>query len=1183
MAENWTPEQVKAINEKGKNVIVSAAAGSGKTSVLSERVCRFVADGGDIERLLIVTFTNAASKEMRSRIRKKLSDLFRRETDPAKKVRLRRQFVKSGNARISTIDSFFGDLVRENFRAAEVSPNFGMIDETEKASVERDAMDAVMRRAFDTMTDGFRSLIALVGGDAKNANIPNAVRYTYGRLQTVPFRTEWLETKKKLYSDPGFYISYCCLYVGNFVREVLPVLEAIRDGGLIVTPANSSSLDSDIDTLRRIRLACDKNDWDGARKFNSYGTVKRASKKDDYSTVTEYMAIRKKVIAFFGGSSDKSVSLTDHSAASIAKELEVMREPVSCLFDIVEDYANEMLRICAEKNRYTFDMVTEKALRLLIKNLDHETGAFEPTDLALSIAKDFDGVMIDEYQDTSPIQDACFSALALGNMFVVGDLKQAIYGFRGASTDGFANKRERFFRIDLNSNFRSRKGILDFANYIFSMLFSPEVGGVGYDGGEWLNHGEKSIPEEERDVPDVEIDILGQEYKAAMENAGVRPSEMSLIHVAKRIEKLVSDGDGSGRKYKYSDIAVLLSKNSGCEDAARIFGGFGIPAFFERGVNLFESKNVNAVVRLLRALNDPYSDVDLYACMVCGIFDVEEKDIAFAVAEKGRRGYLYDKILAVAPKNERLSKFVSDFSAFRTLAFELPVSALVRRIYDATGYPEKVLLFDGGEGRYADLMSFEAFALAHGEAAGGNLSAFLKIIENCAESGKSNGAQISPKGEFVRIMTIHGSKGLEFPVCIIPELEKSFNSSRSETLTVNFNPQFAVGTFLRDGDGTIETPSFLYLLNGILKEREEISERIRVLYVAVTRAKEKLILSAMPAARFDCEGCASLYGYDVLPDNSVVLKPFRFAVASASSFFEFLALTLSHRTDSGFFNCADVPTVTPKEPIRVRTLGQGTARSDLGTDADDGDEPVSAVGDDTARNGCGLTKEELDRRFSAEYPLGLSHIPAKVSVTELAKGYVPDEDAVPMFPQSQKPSVTPEFLSASEMSGAERGTAVHRFVSVLDLNADPAEELKRLVSEGIMTEREAEAVDLGKIGKFLASDLCDLMRSSKKVYREEAFVIRIPAVEYDANAPDPNAEILLQGAIDALCETDGGLVLIDYKTDRKTFDELVRAYSRQIGYYALAAEKIFGKPVAKAYIWSFRLGGKIEVPLLPNG
>ena len=226
----------------------------------------------------------------------------------------------------------------------------------------------------------------------------------------------------------------------------------------------------------------------------------------------------------------------------------------------------------------------------------------------------------------------------------------------------------------------------------------------------------------------------------------------------------------------------------------------------------------------------------------------------------------------------------------------------------------------------------------------------------------------------------------------------------------------------------------------------------------------------------------------------------------------------------------------------------------------------------------GLSETELNRRFGAKLTTLLSKVPAKVSVTELSKGFVADEDAEPMFPQSRKPSVTPEFLSSSEMSGAERGTAVHRFVSLLDLKADPSDELARLVSEGVLSEREAEAVNLEKIRRFLSSDIGELMRNAKKVYREESFVVRIPATEYAADA-DPNAEILLQGAVDALCETDGGFVLIDYKTDRKTAEELKALYSRQLGYYAYAVEKLFGKPVKKAYIRSFSLDETIEIPL----
>lgn len=1177
MAERWTEKQLEAINENGKNIIVSAAAGSGKTSVLTERVCRFVADGGDIGRLLVVTFTRASSKEMRARIRKKISDLCFSEKDPETKKRLRRQLVNVGNAKISTIDSFFKDLVAQNFRAAEVSPNFGLLDSAELAAIRQEALTTVVGRAFEEMSEPFRALVDLVGGDSKNRLIANNIDYIYKKLASIPFRTEWLETKKSLYSSPEFFTSFCCDYIAERVRELLPVLKRIEADGTIVTPANSRNLSEDITNLTAVLAACERHDWDGARSC-SFAGQKASSKKDDPDAVRRYYAVRNLLRELF------SLPFMRHSSAAVAKELEVMKTPVSCLFDLVEEYAREMTRICDEKNKYSFDMVTEKVLRLLVKSFDHETGTFEPTELARSVAENFDGVMIDEYQDTSPIQDVCFAAIGRNDMFVVGDLKQAIYGFRGTSPEGFAKKRDVFHRIDLNKNFRSRKGVLDFANFIFSMLFSSEVGGVEYDGGEWLNHGEKATPEPPRRRPDVEVDILTERYVGQIE--ATTPLSPAYFHVAGRIANLVANGE-DGRKYEYSDIAVLCASNSSCKKLARILNSLSVPAFYESGGTLFSSKCVNGVVRVLRALNNPYSDIDLYACMTCGIFDVSEADIAETVSEVGRKGFLYDKIVGAADKNPRIAAFVSAFEAFRTLASELPVSALIRRIYEATGYPEKVLLWDSGDERYDRLMKFETFAVEHEQSCDGRLGKFLKLVEDFAANDTGEEEVSAPKGEFVRVMTFHKSKGLEFPVCIIPDLEASLPRYRENGENVVFHSRFAVGTQLRDEELRREAPSFLYSLNRTLSENETMSEKLRVFYVAVTRAKEKLILCAKPPkTTFSAENCAVLYDYVPQPDGTRKLKVLKAAVESAKSYLVLVALALTHRHDSGIFNCVDVPEGAFDEPIRVNKCRFNTADAqDLAAAATeaDGENPSSdeSFFDFSAslhESTSGLTPDELRRRFDADFSTVLSRVPAKISVTELSKGFVADEDAEPLVRETRKPSVTPEFLSSSKMSGAEKGTAVHRFVSLLDLNADPESELERLVSSGVMSEREAEAVDVEKIRKFLASDLCDLMKNAKKTYREEAFVVRIPASKYAANA-DSNAEILLQGAIDALCETDGGFVLIDYKTDRRSADELRSLYSRQLGYYALAAEKLFGKPVKKAYIWSFYLGEKVEITL----
>lgn len=1171
MAERWTEAQKAAITEKGRNIIVSAAAGSGKTSVLSERVCRFVADGGDIERLLVVTFTKAASKEMRSRIRRKIADLCRGETDAAVKARLRRQLVKVGNARISTIDSFFGDLVRENFRVVGVSPNFGMADATETAAAEQEALEKVISRAFEEMSDDFKTLIDLVGGDIRNEKIPLDVKYISSKLATVPFRSEWLEEKKKLYSDPAYFTSFCCSYIADRIGEVLPSFEELLDSGLIGGQNNASALNEVVFKLRSALDAAEKGDWDGARTLEFECRLTRRTKDDDVAAFDRFKQLRKKVRDKSSGNGLFDLPLLMHSTAAVAKELEVMRRPVSCLFDLVEAYSEELRRICAEKNKYTFDMITEAALRLLVKNYDHNSGAFEPTDLARAVAADFDGVMIDEYQDTSPVQDLCFAAVGRDDMFVVGDLKQAIYAFRGTSPECFAKKRDVFYRIDLNRNFRSRKGILDFANFLFSMLLSEKVGGVEYDDGEWLNHGEKAEPEQARPSPDVEFDVLREDYEnSLLESDALKPY---ASHAARRILGLVEKGD-CGRKYEFSDIAVLCLSNGQCEQIQRACRALGVPSFFEKGSDLFESKTVGAVVRVLRALNNPYSDIDLYACMTCGIFDVRESDVAQAVAAFGKGGYLYDKISAFAENSDRIDAFLSSFRALRALSFELPLSSLVRRIYDATGCAEKVLLLPRGEERHEDLMSFEAFTLGHEQACDGSLSRFLKLIDDFIASGEKNEPVSAPKGDFVRVMTVHGSKGLEFPVCILPNLEKDFTKTKPVSHNVLFSSRFAVGTKLRDEEGTVEAPSFLYSLNKLLDRNEKVSEELRVFYVAVTRAKEKLILCASAEALKPDE-YAYFYNYTAAPDGPKKLKCLRLAVETCKSFAAFASLAMTHRPDSGFFNCADVPALTPDEPVRVNVFKSADAKAE---DAEPDGETPPEMPDGGQVCMCGVPKQELDRRFGASLSTVLSRVPAKISVTELTKGFIADENAEPLFPLREKPSVTPEFLAPSKMSGAERGTAVHRFVSLLDLKADPSDELARLVSEGVLSEREAEAVNLEKIRRFLSSDIGELMRNAKKVYREESFVVRIPATEYAADA-DPKAEILLQGAVDALCETDDGFVLIDYKTDRKTAEELKALYSRQLGYYAYAVEKLFGKPVKKAYIRSFSLDETIEIPL----
>lgn len=1156
MSRVWTEKQREAFERYGHNIIVSAAAGSGKTSVLSERVCQFVNRGGDLDRLIVVTFTNNAAGEMRSRIIKSLREKSVSDLPKDVKTHFKRQVIKANQARISTIDSFFISLVRENFKMLGISPNFAVAaDKEQNASLRNEALDTVYSKALEKADPSFFTLMDMIGNGEDG--LKRTVNELSEKISCVPFGDGWLEETIKKYDDAKYFTDEACAFTVKLLGQALETWEDFQDSqGL--SEKNEAAFHVFFDYVKEIYEYALNNDWDNVC---SLAVVKpdysiRVSKNDDKGIYESCKSLRTLIDNFL-----KS-EIFFHSASMVEKELNSVKEPMKELCFLIRDFRKELRALCDEKNMYPFFLITEMAFSLTVSSYDRVTGEYEITEVAQQIKDSCDEIMIDEYQDTNPIQDLIFTAIGDGKLFVVGDVKQAIYGFRGSDTKGFTDKCKAFDRIDLNKNFRSREGVLDFSNFVFKRLLSENVGQVSYSSEEQLNFGRKDCVESSE--PDVEIDVLAPTYE------NLDSDKKYLTYLNEKIIKLLSTPSETkgGKCYTPSDIAVMFATKKEGMAIENSLRSHKIPSFFDKGSSLLESVEAQNVIAVLTAIADPYDDINLYAAMTGPMFDITEREIAECVI-KGKERFLYQTVQKNKDLNGKIDSFLKCIEKWRSLSANLPLSRIIRDIYDETQYPEKVFEFIGGALRNRNLMGFFNFALNFDTNRGGSLSSFLEYIRDIEEMNESGDSQVAaPQGEYVHLMTYHGSKGLEYPVCIIVNAEKGFfDGEKSHTPSVNFNSRLGLGTYLINEEATVKINSFVYSLIEKENRLSEISEKLRTLYVAFTRAKEKLIIEMEGTNKFPKSEDAVLYKKAFDEENNFFYsKALELSVFSSTNYRQLLSFVLPHRRDGGLFNAFDVPSDSFNCPIKVNSLENSELNLE---EMEDGDF-----------YNCNLSNEELSRRLEFSYDTPYSKLPAKISVTELAKGFISDEDAEPLIPCKKGEGITPEFLGEKSMSGAERGTAIHRFVALADLENDLSDELNDLKHRGMLTQREADSIDIKKVEDFVNSDLYALYKKADKVYKEEPFVVSVPVSEYDKSLKTSDKTILLQGAIDALCEFEDGFVLVDYKSDRKSPEQLIETYSSQLSYYAMAVEKLFGKPVKEAYIWSF--GNSRKVKILDN-
>ena len=1271
MGMKFTPEQQRVIELHNSNILVSAAAGSGKTAVLVERIIRMICDGehpADIDRLLIVTFTNAAAAEMRERIAAGITA--RLEADPGNE-HIQKQSALLHNAQITTIDSFSLFLIRNHFNEIGLDPDFRVADEGEIKLLQQEVLAQLLEDAYagqfvPEAPEQFHACVEYFcpGGreSVLEQHILNLSRYA----GSFPWPAEWLEERKNDYaagdmealvhSDYGQYLTE------RVNRTVEGCLEKLREVKRLCELPDGPYMygeltEAEIEQLERLTSCKDLEEQAAKVPTVTFGRL--PSKKDDSVDPAKRelaKAIRNSVKDTL---SDLSESYFKTPLELAVEQGKACREPLRILLDLVLEFDRRLLAAKQERHLIDFSDMEHYALQILLKREKVEesggTGTdrtetkyrIVPSDVAMEYRQYFQEILIDEYQDSNLVQEYLLSAISgeeegRYNRFMVGDVKQSIYKFRLARPELFLEKYDIYqetgdlCRIDLAKNFRSRIQVVDAVNGVFSRIMSREIGGIAYDDKAALYPG-AVYPAQEDPAYGSELLLIRKPEKGEREESGIGEQhaegvgvlvdydnvrQLEALAIAARIKqlkgslKVMEKSTGELRPVRYSDMVILLRTTSGWdEEFKKILEQQGIPVYITSKTGYFGALEVQELLQFLRVLDNPRQDIPLFGVMqsVFGGFTQEE----IAQIRSGGEGHsrkrmtLYEALKEVAQSgrtveegeeisagesageeaelSQKADTFLQRIGHYRDLTPFTSIRDLLQRILDDYDYLNYVTALPTGSKRRANVEMLLTKASAFEKTSYFGLFHFIRYMEQLEKYDVDYGEAdtLDENADVVRIMSIHKSKGLEFPVVFVSGLSKRFNmQDANQSLIVDMDLGVAVDYV--DSVRRIKNKTLRRTVLSAKMKEDNLAEELRVLYVALTRAREKLILTAVLDKADEKWELAQMTGQERLTYLDF---------CEVGSYMDFLLPIL------------------PQTGIAVKTLRtEDLAVEELREQLRMGDRReqlrLIACGETTLTGDPEENERKLmylRERFAYQYPHpGLQKLYTKTTVSELkiAAMAEKDEAAFHTFEEKEVVPYIPGFRREQEkVSGAVRGNAFHRTMELLDFTylftesglftgcPNNYEEYRRgldknrlqnrleefLQRETIslrLTEEYAKAVSLPKILNFLEQELAYRMWRAQEqglLYREQPFVLGIDAKRLDPDLPE-GEKVLIQGIIDVFFIEDGEIVLLDYKTDViDSLEALWNRYNVQIQYYEEALTKLMQMPVKERILYSFYL------------
>ncbi|NLX78813.1 MAG: helicase-exonuclease AddAB subunit AddA [Clostridiales bacterium] len=1168
---NWTDQQKRAIELRGGSIALSAAAGSGKTAVLVERVIEILLDDAepvDPSELLVVTFTNAAANEMRQKIKRAINEKIAENPFSS---RLNRLKIGIESANICTMDSFCIKLLRENFHLAGVSPDFRPLDGSEEESLKKDILDMVLEELYVERGEPFRRMADILSDGRDDSSLGEFVSRLYEQAMVFPFPEKWLDSVIELYENSGEGIWHAVIRktvveAVNFCVSLLNDAIEISSNDEKLSELYIDFLEDEIRRYKKVLDAAENGQWDELyEKVNTFSFGRIPTVRGDSIFKSAAKGKRDKAKEVFKQLTEYLCATSDEHKEDMELLLPVAKE----LIFAAKTYAAKLFEEMKAKNAYSFSVLNQLTLSLLVKE---ENGALVKTELAKELASGIKHVLIDEFQDTNELQNTVFRALSSDGekLFVVGDVKQSIYRFRLAMPTIFINLletssdyEERRFpaRLFLDRNFRSRRGIVSAVNFIFSQLMSKEAGEVEYTDGHAMTAGADYDKEEKRQNPAVALHILEYNKK---ENSDTK-IESEAAYIASFIKKTIESGVLVGQKDKKrpvraSDFAILLrsAKNNAAIYRNALINQ-GIDAYAEEKTGFFGASEISVMLSFLRAIDNPSRDVDLLALMFSPIYGFTPDEIA-ELRSLDMKGSLYSCLKLYAAKgNIKAISLYNDIHLLRNLSGIMPTAKFIRALYEKTGFMSIVGAMSRSDKRKANLSLLCEYAEEYEKNKGTGLSGFIRKMDALQRTSAvlPSASAVSEGADVVRIMTIHKSKGLEFPFVIIANCAESLTNPNQKHLVT---PETGAGIKIKNPERMNVYKTIPSVATELLAKKNGAAEDLRLLYVAMTRAREALIMVGTVES-------AERKLSKTLAVTPVKGKLSPYAVNTAQSFLDLLLCgLLRHPEAAALREIAGADAIIDTLPADFK-LSLVINRQ--------GSESAEEVTEE-----CGVNEEmlrEIEKRADFVYPyIPLSAVPAKMSASELfAVRFNSD-----FFAQTK-----PSFAYGEEMSAADMGTANHKFLQLCDFKAamkDIDSEIQRLVVSGRLTEREASAVSKEDISIFLESETARNIVTADSVLRERNFTIQIPASSVFPELRDAESDekILVQGRIDLVYIKDGRAVVVDYKTDRLNSTALlVSRYAGQLKVYLRAAAEILNMPYEKvsAEIYSLHLHKSIPV------
>ena len=1227
MGVKWTEEQQKVIDLRNCNILVSAAAGSGKTAVLVERIIQRITDESDpvdVDRLLIVTFTEAAAAEMKERIGAAIE---KKLTERPGDVRLEQQATLIHSASITTIHSFCLSVIRDHFHVIGIDPGFRVAEEGELKLLKQDVLEEMLEEYYEKDDPSFLEFVERFGTGRNDRKIEGLILelYEYSRIYPQPDR--WLDGCVSAYrfenvgaaGEPERDPSARALQragrraadMEEMLRAALKICEE-PDGPYMY----GDMIEADLKEIRKIGQAGSLEEM-----YDRISTVswKRLSAKKDETVSPE----KKERVKKIRDQVKKLVKDLQEAYFYVPpevwrKDMEETAPMMKMLGELVKRFAVMLREKKAERNMIDFNDMEQFALAILTEESE---GRLVPSAVAREYQEQFEEVMIDEYQDSNLVQEAILTSVARietgqYNIFMVGDVKQSIYRFRLSRPELFMEKYHTYSleggdrqRIDLHRNFRSRPEVLEGANYIFRRIMRREFGGIEYDDNAALWPG-ADFPPLPEDAPEIREGIFDDRTelllldKSELDGEEERRAEARMI--ARRIRGLTGCGlvmdkeTGGYRRIQYRDIVILTRSIRGwAETFASVLAEEGIPAYSVSREGYFETYEVSVLLDYLKILDNARQDLPLAAVLTSPIGGLDTKEMAqiritypnvpFYEAVSLYAGMQLEERDISAPilpeLREKLKRFCRQAEGFRSRVPYTAIHDLLSEILDETGYGVSIAAMPGGVQRTANVEMLVEKASAFEGTSYKGLFNFVRYIDQLKKYDVDYGeaSVMDEQADTVRIMSIHKSKGLEFPVVFAAGMGKRFNTQDTKGSIV-LHPELGVGMDDVDLERRTKAPTFL---KKVIQEEvtlENLAEELRILYVAMTRAKEKLIMT----------GTGSLPEVILNPSEDIWDETADAERGGTSGYNEIPLYVLEKAK-----TCLDwlLPAIydmasgrkKPDCPITVRIFTAGELR-----EREQAEEQAEEIALDVLRRWNveniydPALRQSLKEQMNYHYPYeDDGRLKRKFTVSELKKYSILAEEAgEELYEEPEVVPLIPRFLTEEEgLTGASRGSAYHKLLELLDFTVTYDEDgLKQAVDrfreQGKLTREMAECIRPEDILSFLKCSAGQRMSAAAvrgRLHKEQPFVMGVDAAEI---YPEENSQemILVQGIIDVYFEEDDGLVVLDYKTDKvRAAAELKEKYHAQLDYYAEALSRLLEKPVKEKIIYSFTL--RKEIPL----